>query len=59
MSSVSSVFGFFYLLALLFSIQDFEATVASSQPVLKILDDVFGARGASVLMSLVRRRGKR
>lgn len=48
------------MLSLLFSIQDFEATVASSQPVLKILDDIFGSRGASVLMGLVSlRRRKR
>ncbi|KAL9096295.1 MAG: hypothetical protein Q9165_001292 [Trypethelium subeluteriae] len=52
---VSAVFGFFLLLCLLFSIQDFEATVGSSyeQPVLQILVDIFGENGAVVLMTLV------
>ncbi|KAF2233732.1 amino acid transporter [Viridothelium virens] len=52
---VSAVFGFFLLLCLLFSVQDFEATVGSSyeQPVLQILVDIFGENGAVVLMTLV------
>lgn len=51
----SSVFGFFLILALLFSIQDFPSTVAStySQPVLQILLDIFGETGATVLFVLV------
>jgi amino acid transporter len=52
----SSLFGFFVILAFLFSIQDFEQTVASerfAQPVLQILVDVFGDDGAVVLMSLI------
>jgi len=51
----SSVFGFFLILALLFSIQDFDTTVAStySQPVLQILLDIFGETGATVLFVLV------
>jgi len=52
---VSAGFGFFLILCLLFSIQDFEATVASEygQPVIQILVDVFGKSGATVLMALV------
>ena len=52
---VSAVFGFFVLLGLLFSIQDFDNTVASSysQPVIQILVDVFGVDGAVVLMALI------
>lgn len=51
----SSVFGFFLILAYLFSIQDFANTVASplGQPVLQILVDVFGIPGAKALMSLI------
>ena len=51
----SAIFGFFLLLCLLFSIQDFEATVNSTydQPVLQILVDIFGEDGALVLFSLV------
>lgn len=51
----SSVFGFFLILCLLFSIQDFDATVSSSvgQPVLQILLDIFGEDGAIVLFTLV------
>lgn len=51
----SAVFGLLVLLAFLFSIQDFEATLASSygQPVLQILIDVFGEDGALVLFSLI------
>lgn len=52
---VSAVFGFFVLLGLLFSIQDFAGTVGSAygQPVLQILVDVFGPDGAVVLMCLI------
>lgn len=54
-SIVSAVFGFFLLLSLLFSIQDFDATVNSEagQPVLQILLDIFGEKGATALMILV------
>jgi amino acid transporter len=52
---VSAVFGFFLLLCLLFSIQNFETTVNSEykQPVISILVDIFGKKGATVLMALV------
>ena len=52
---VSSVFGFFLLLSLLFSIQDFDKTVDSDvgQPVLQILIDVFGEKGAIAMMTLI------
>lgn len=52
--SVSAIFGFFLLISLLFSIQDFEATVGSDigQPVAKILIDIFGNSGAIALMTL-------
>ncbi|MCJ1283233.1 hypothetical protein MMC26_002561 [Xylographa opegraphella] len=52
---ISAVFGFFLLLALLFSIQDFTNTVGSDygQPVTQILVDVFGTNGAIVLMTLI------
>lgn len=51
----SSLFGFFLILCLLFSIQDFDATIASDvgQPVLQILLDIFGEDGAIVLLTLV------
>lgn len=51
----SAIFGFFYLLCLLFSIQDFDRTVGSDfeQPVLQILVDIFGDNGAIVLMTLI------
>lgn len=51
----SAVFGFFLLLCLLFSIQDFDSTVSSTvgQPVLQILLDIFGEDGAIVLFTLV------
>lgn len=51
----SAVFGFFLVLALLFSIQDFATTVNSTyeQPVLQILLDIFGETGATVLFVLV------
>ncbi|MCJ1391527.1 hypothetical protein MMC18_004391 [Xylographa bjoerkii] len=52
---VSAVFGFFLLLALLFSIQDFTNTVGTAygEPVTQILVDVFGINGAIVLMTLI------
>ena len=52
---VSAVFGFFFLIALLFSIQNFDTTVDSDvgQPVTQILIDVFGDKGAIALMTLV------
>jgi len=52
---ISAVFGFFLLVSLLFSIQDFDKTVASDigQPVLQILIDIFGKKGAIALMTLI------
>lgn len=54
---VSAVFGFFLLLCLLFSIQDFAATVDSStnygQPVFKILVDCMGEDGALVCIAII------
>ncbi|KAI8948842.1 amino acid/polyamine transporter I [Xylaria longipes] len=51
----SAIFGLLVLLSLLFSIQDFEATISSAyeQPVLQILIDIFGEDGALVLFSLI------
>ena len=51
----SSLFGFFLILSLLFSIQDFPNTVSSKigQPVVQILIDIFGNNGAIALMTLV------
>lgn len=51
----SSLFGFFVLMALLFSIQDFGSTLNSTydQPVLQIFVDVFGENGALVLFTLI------
>jgi amino acid transporter len=52
---VSAVFGWFLILCLLFSIQDFDTTVTShvGQPVLQILVDVYGENSAIALMTLV------
>ena len=52
---VSAIFGFFLIVSLLFSIQDFTTTVTStySQPVLQIFIDIFGDTGATVLMTLI------
>ncbi|KAL7411215.1 APA family basic amino acid/polyamine antiporter [Mrakia frigida] len=52
---VSSIFGFFLLLCLLFSIQDFDTTVNSEigQPVVQILIDIFGRSGAKAMMALL------
>jgi amino acid permease (GABA permease) len=51
----SSVLGFFLILALLFSIQDFDTVLASTygQPVLQILLDIFGKPGATALFTLI------
>lgn len=51
----SSLFGFFIMLAFLFSIQDFERTLNSDygNPVLQIFVDVFGPDGAVVLFCLI------
>ncbi|BGP16844.1 hypothetical protein JCM10213_003336 [Rhodosporidiobolus nylandii] len=53
--AASAVFGFFYLVSLLFSIQDFDRTLNSDvgQPVLQILVDVFGRDGATVAFTLI------
>lgn len=53
--SVSFVFGFFLILCLLFSVQDFDALLKSTlgQPVLQILLDIFSEDGAIALFSLV------
>ena len=52
---VSAVFGFFFMLCLLFSIQDFQGTLTSAygQPVVQIFVDVFGTSGAMAAMTLV------
>ena len=57
----SSLFGFFVLMAFLFSIQSLDATVQSpyGQPVLQILVDVFGEDGALVLFSVIMRQSRR
>jgi amino acid transporter len=50
---VSAVLGWFLILSLLFSIQDYETTVASTagQPVTQIFLDTVGKKGAIVLMA--------
>ncbi|KAF2405063.1 APA family basic amino acid/polyamine antiporter [Trichodelitschia bisporula] len=52
---VSAIFGFFYLLCLLFSVQDWDRVRNSDygQPVLQIFVDAFGVNGAVVAMTLV------
>ena len=49
---VSAILGWFLILSLLFSIQDYETTVASptGQPVTQIFLDTVGEKGAIVLM---------
>ena len=49
---VSAILGWFLLLGLLFSIQDYDMTVASptGQPVTQIFLDTVGEKGAIVLM---------
>ncbi|KAL2261058.1 hypothetical protein VTK26DRAFT_4746 [Humicola hyalothermophila] len=51
----SALFGFFVLMAFLFSIQDLEVVLASTygQPVLQIFVDVAGEDGALALFSLI------
>ncbi|KAK0653089.1 amino acid/polyamine transporter I [Cercophora newfieldiana] len=51
----SAIFGFFVLMAFLFSIQDFDRVLDSAygQPVLQILVDVAGENGALVLFTLI------
>ncbi|KAK3388263.1 amino acid permease-domain-containing protein [Sordaria brevicollis] len=51
----SSIFGFFVLMAFLFSIQDFEQVLDNryGQPVLQIFVDVLGEDGALVLFGLI------
>lgn len=51
----SAIFGFFVLMALLFSIQNFDDTLNNeyAQPVLKILVDVFGDNGALAVFSVI------
>ena len=49
----SALFGLFYLLSLLFSMQSFERAVNSDQPVLEIFIDVFGKTGATVAMAFI------
>jgi amino acid transporter len=51
----SALFGFFVLMAFLFSIQDFDRVLDSAyrQPVLQILVDVAGEDGALVLFTLI------
>ncbi|KAL8870162.1 MAG: hypothetical protein Q9174_003730 [Haloplaca sp. 1 TL-2023] len=52
---VSAIFGFFVILSLLFSIQDFDTVLGSEydQPVLQILVDLYGENGAIALMTLI------
>ena len=49
----SSVIGFFLIIALLFSIQDFDVVRTSPLPVLRILTDACGEGGGLVLMVLI------
>ncbi|RMZ92205.1 hypothetical protein DV736_g517, partial [Chaetothyriales sp. CBS 134916] len=51
----SGVFGWFLILAYLFSVQDFDTTIGSEygQPILQLLIDVFGKDGATAMMTLV------
>ncbi len=51
--AASAAFGFFLLVALLFSIQDFEKVRTARQPVLHILIDACGKGGGLVLMVLI------
>jgi hypothetical protein len=52
---VSAVLEWFFILGLLFSIQDLEATIGSAtgQPVAQIFLDTAGEKGAIVLMVIV------
>ena len=51
----SSIFGFFLLISLLFSIQSFKDVLdpKSGEPVVQILTDIYGTKGAIALMTLV------
>ena len=49
----SSTIGFFMLIALLFSIQDFETVRNAKQPVLQILTDACGHGGGLVIMVFI------
>lgn len=51
----SAIFGFFVLMAMLFSIQDLDRTINTvyEQPVLQILVDVFGEDGALAIFSVI------
>ena len=49
----SAAIGFFLLIALLFSIQDFDTVRSSPLPVLRILTDACGEGGGLVLMILI------
>ncbi|OAA65838.1 Amino acid/polyamine transporter I [Niveomyces insectorum RCEF 264] len=51
----SALFGFFVLMAFLFSVQDFQGTLSSQydQPVLQIFVDVFGENGALGVFSVI------
>jgi len=51
----SALFGFFVVMAFLFSIQDFNKILNSGykQPVLQIFVDVFGENGAIVVFTLL------
>lgn len=51
--AASSVIGFFLIMALLFSIQDFDTVRNARQPVLQILIDSCGPSGGLVLMVLI------
>lgn len=49
----SACFGLFYLLSLLFSMPDYQATLDSSQPVLHIFTNAFGKTGGSIAFSFI------
>lgn len=49
----SAVIGFFYIIGLLFSIDDFEKVRDAKQPVLQILTDACGDGGGLVLMVII------
>jgi len=51
--AASAAFGFFLLVSLLFSIQDFKKVRNAKQPVLQILTDACGTGGGLVLMVLI------
>jgi amino acid transporter len=51
----SALLGFFLLLALLFSIQDFDALLNTqfNQPIMHILCDLFGRKGSTIIFSMI------